>query len=324
MAQPRVFISSTFYDLRYVRNDLEQFVQTLGYEPVLNERGSVPYSKTDALENDAYREITNCDILVSIVGGRYGQKSEHSESSISQEEVKQALEMDKPVYFFVEKRVFAEYETYKRNKNRSSEIEFSSVDSVEIFEFLDHITSMNRNNPIAEFDGAGEIIRFLREQWAGLFQRLLQEQTRTTELELIQKLRYSAETMEKLLSHFSEKEYADENTMKEVLLFNHPAHQNLKSTLNARYPTFFTNKKEMEQFIAAKGYEVIDLWELDNPNWFEYIYRTNKNKRARVNVCAQIFDENGNLKVLKYEDWDDNWIYKDYIKSGDDEDEIPF
>ena len=37
MAKPRVFISSTFYDLRQVRQDLDQFIMSLGYEPIRNE-----------------------------------------------------------------------------------------------------------------------------------------------------------------------------------------------------------------------------------------------------------------------------------------------
>lgn len=32
MAKPRVFISSTFYDLRQIRSDLDNFIDTLGYE----------------------------------------------------------------------------------------------------------------------------------------------------------------------------------------------------------------------------------------------------------------------------------------------------
>jgi hypothetical protein len=43
MAIPRVFISSTWYDLKYIRENLRYFVKTLGYEPVLSEEGSVFY-----------------------------------------------------------------------------------------------------------------------------------------------------------------------------------------------------------------------------------------------------------------------------------------
>jgi hypothetical protein len=37
MAKPRIFVSSTFYDLRQIRSDLERFIKEIGYEPVLNE-----------------------------------------------------------------------------------------------------------------------------------------------------------------------------------------------------------------------------------------------------------------------------------------------
>ena len=50
MARPRVFISSTFYDLRHVRADLEAFIRDMGYDPVLHERGAVPYGSDQALE----------------------------------------------------------------------------------------------------------------------------------------------------------------------------------------------------------------------------------------------------------------------------------
>lgn len=45
MAKPRVFISSTFYDLRTVRLELDKFIESIGYEPIRNEEGDIPYGK---------------------------------------------------------------------------------------------------------------------------------------------------------------------------------------------------------------------------------------------------------------------------------------
>ena len=44
MAKPRVFISSTYYDLKHVRSSLENFVESLGFEAILSEKGSITYS----------------------------------------------------------------------------------------------------------------------------------------------------------------------------------------------------------------------------------------------------------------------------------------
>ena len=74
MARPRIFISSTFYDLRQVRDDLERSIRELGYEPVRHEAGSVPYSKDERLEAAAYREVELCDVIVAVVGGRFGHR----------------------------------------------------------------------------------------------------------------------------------------------------------------------------------------------------------------------------------------------------------
>ena len=75
MAKPRVFISSTYYDLRAIRADLERYIREHGFEPVLNERGHVPFHAEKRLKDACYKEIELSDILVSIIGGRYGTES---------------------------------------------------------------------------------------------------------------------------------------------------------------------------------------------------------------------------------------------------------
>jgi hypothetical protein len=75
MAKPRVFISSTYYDLKYVRSSLELFVESLGFDPVLSERGDVAYAHDRPLDESCYREVQNCGIYVLIIGGRYGSEA---------------------------------------------------------------------------------------------------------------------------------------------------------------------------------------------------------------------------------------------------------
>jgi hypothetical protein len=42
----------------------------MGYDPVLHERGALPYGSKEKLEEYCYREIHQGDLLVSIIGGR--------------------------------------------------------------------------------------------------------------------------------------------------------------------------------------------------------------------------------------------------------------
>ena len=129
MAKPRIFISSTYYDLRHVRASLESFVQSLGYEPILSEKGDIAFSPDTPLDESCYREAASADMLILIIGGRYG--TERSESrgdlgrsfyerydSITKQEYSSALGNNVPVWILVDAQVYAEYQTYQKNKIR--------------------------------------------------------------------------------------------------------------------------------------------------------------------------------------------------------------
>ena len=88
MAKPRIFISSTFYDLKQIRTDLDNFIKGLGYDVVRNEQGGIPYGTNENLEDYCYSEIASVDILVAIIGGRFGSTSKDEKYSISNEEIK--------------------------------------------------------------------------------------------------------------------------------------------------------------------------------------------------------------------------------------------
>lgn len=189
MARPRVFISSTYFDLKSIRAELNRFVLNHGYEPVEHERNQIPWGKTENLERYCYQEIGFCDILVSIIGGRFGSESKDSGIySISQMELKTAHKLGKQVYIFVERDVLSEYRTFSRNRN-STQIQYVSVDNVKIFEFLDEVYSLPRNNPVSPFETSGDIVHALQDQWAGLFQRLLAKEAQDTEIQLFRELK---------------------------------------------------------------------------------------------------------------------------------------
>lgn len=189
MAKPRVFISSTYYDLKHVRASLEVFVESLGFEPILAEYGSIAYDPTQPLDESCYREAQSSDILVLIIGGRYGsiassqtgmgKKREEELESITRREFSRAHEADIPTFVLVEHGVFSEYQTYLRNKDNKS-IVYAHVDSPDVFKFIEFIYSKTRNNPIQSFEKGADIEVWLRDQWAGIFQELLRQRKAST------------------------------------------------------------------------------------------------------------------------------------------------
>lgn len=192
MAKPRVFISSTFYDLKHIRSSLENFIDTLGYESILSEKGSIAYNPDIPLDESCYREVQSCDIFVLIIGGRYGSsassevKSDQKDfftryESITKLEYENAIKSDTPIYILIERSVYSEYDTFKKNRNNKT-IKYAHVDSVNIFDFIDEILSQPKNNPIYQFERHIDIESWLRLQWAGLFQELIRKRKSQTDI----------------------------------------------------------------------------------------------------------------------------------------------
>lgn len=326
MAKPRVFISSTFYDLRQVREDIERMILDLGYDPVRNETGAIPYSKRESPEDSAYREIERCDILVSIIGGRFGTPSrDKSGYSISQNELRRALERGVQVFIFIEKSVQSEYEVFRRNKH-IKEVQYAVADAVEIFEFIEQIYSLPMNNAVFYFETASEIASHLKLQWAGLFQRFLQEQTRLEELHVLSDLNATAKTLKEVVDFLTEeRKNRDNDAINTILRINHPIFRRLAELTQTEYRVFFTNRNEMEKWLNVRGWVfVFDPWEMDDGSSEEWI---NKKLNAVIKFKTLVFDANNKLILYSKEDWDDNWIQYAQLASPtqtEEEDDIPF
>ena len=101
MAVPRVFISSTYYDLKQVRFNIGDFIKNLGYEAVMHERSGVVYTQNEPLEQDCYHELASCDIVVCVIGNHFGSRSAGNELSITMNEIQTAIKNRKKVYIFI-------------------------------------------------------------------------------------------------------------------------------------------------------------------------------------------------------------------------------
>ncbi len=319
MAKPKIFISSTFYDLRQVRADLEKFVKDLGYEPILNEQGDIPYGKEEKLEEYCYKEISNVDILVSIIGGRFGSESKNEKNSISQMELKTAYDLNKQVYIFIEKNVYNEYNFYLNNKDNVN-LKFTYADNIKIYSFIESVETLPINNTIQGFETSSDITQFLKLQWAGLFQRFLQEQTRVKELNVIKGIENTAKTLNQLVTFLTEEKRDKDNAINEILLSNHPAMEQIKELLNISYRVFFTNKDEFIDLISARGFK-----ESDNNLPFddEQVWTSErKSKKYTLSFSNKIFNADNKLKIYTKEEWDPNNI--ELLVEEIEDDELPF
>ena len=194
MAKPRIFISSTYYDLKYIRTSLESFIHSFGYEPVLFESGDIFFSHEKPLDESCYAELKNCHMQILIIGGSYGSAnsslklSEEDKkdpykifNSITKTEFEVAHKRQIPIYFFVENGVLSEYNTYKKNRDNKT-IKYANVSSVNIFSLLDDIHTLQKGNFIQGFTKFEDISEWLKMQWAHLMTEFISNRSRQIEI----------------------------------------------------------------------------------------------------------------------------------------------
>lgn len=181
--KPRIFISSTFYDLKYIREDLANFVRTYDYEPVLFEDGDIGYTPGKNLDKSCYESMRSSDMVILIIGGEYGsaasgeKKDEFKEyMSVTRNEFRTAIDAGIPIFVMIDKKVMTEYGVYEANydsiEKENSEMRFPSTKDINVFRFIKEIKGIV-TLPIQEFERSSDIKGFISKQWADMFKNYL-------------------------------------------------------------------------------------------------------------------------------------------------------
>lgn len=206
MPDLRVFVSSTCYDLSLLRSQLRTFIRSVGFEPVMSDYEDILYDPRTHTHTSCVDEVSTCDMLVFIIGSRFGGKSsiealskidfekierecpsiddlkKSGVYSVTQLEVLKAIESSIPIYVFIESRVYHDHAVFEKNKDSAhiSDIVFPSIDKQEtakyIFGFINFIRLRAKGNSIFSFEKGLDIEEILKKQWASYFQKLLNEQ----------------------------------------------------------------------------------------------------------------------------------------------------
>lgn len=228
--KPRIFISSTFYDLKYVREDISNFVKAHDFEPIMFEDGDIGYTPGKSLDTSCYETMRSADMVLLIIGGNYGSpasvetndKKEFGEyTSITRQEFKTAQENGIPIFVFIEAPVSAEFNVYELNreiiKNSSEQFAFSATKNLNVFSFISEIKSIG-NIAITEFNRPSEIKDFLGKQWSDMFKNYLktlkEDNDQAKISDSLTDLRAAIQEMQLLVNGLFEKAFNKQNDIK--------------------------------------------------------------------------------------------------------------
>lgn len=164
--KPTVFVSSTCYDLKQVRNDLKSIIEEdIGLEAMLSEYESFPIDPSLGTVENCLRIVEQrADIFILIIGSRYGSTVDNGKS-ITNLEYLRAKAKGIPIYAFVDKSIMRNMPLWRKNPT----MDFSPVvDNPALFNFAEEVMSVD-SVWVHEFEVAKDIATIIKSQLSYLF-----------------------------------------------------------------------------------------------------------------------------------------------------------
>ncbi|MCD9576507.1 DUF4062 domain-containing protein [Flavobacterium soyae] len=235
MATPRLFVSSTCYDLQEIRFQLRNFIRDFGYDAVMSEFDDIFYNYESHVQDSCIEEINKCQLFILVVGNNYGsfyhqdKQDDNIPESVTLREFRRALDVKIYKHIFINKYVEYDYKNYKRaldkvilkhfQKNNIPNDETDNVrnqvkrdfdeqyhfpyDSYKfVFYFLDIIHEIKEGNAINTFESFSDIKDTLRKQWANFMYESLTKKDKVQTI--IQPLETKIDRIEKNISKLFE------------------------------------------------------------------------------------------------------------------------
>jgi hypothetical protein len=164
-----LFISSTCYDLKSLREHLRSEITSWGHDSVLSEYPSFPVSpELSTVENCKRVVKERADMLVLIVGGKRGSLDPSTQKSVVNSEYQEARLAGLDCVVFVDKQVWDLLPIYRKNKDA----DFTpTVDNPAVFSFIEQI--IEDTKWVFPFTRTEEVLETLRIQLSTRFRDLL-------------------------------------------------------------------------------------------------------------------------------------------------------
>ena len=98
-------VSSTVHHYEYQLAQVEAILRGYRYEVIMSPAGTVPIQVGAHNFDACLRAVEACDVFMGIIRGAYGSGRAPGEPSITHQEIRHAIKLDKPRLFAVEQKV---------------------------------------------------------------------------------------------------------------------------------------------------------------------------------------------------------------------------
>ena len=317
MATPKVFVSSTCFDLKEVRDSISRFIKNFGFEPILSEHGDVFYHPDLHTHEACIHEVSNCQLFILIIGGRFGGTYDiDKQKSITNAEYDAARQLNIPVFTYIKKGVYDNHHTYQANKTKEFVKDMDSPhiekqdNAINIFNFIDQVRKSKTNNAFETFETANEIEIHLRKQWAGMFfdflkNREVKEQVNFANF-MLSGLQTSSEKLEEMLKGLYKPTHQEETLDNIEQKYASIKFFKLLLTDDVNPSELYLgNKKDLEKLSNINP---------ENKKWFEYlidlgVYELEEDEHG-IYLKFKGIGEDNSSPIIKDKDEDDDTFEK--------------
>lgn len=176
-----LFVSSTVYDNEKLLDQLYPILTGFGYKVWMSRKGTVPVNPGETTFQSCLRAVEQCDLFLGIITPSYGSGKETGKLSITHQEIKRAIELDKPRWWVAHSEViFARrllndlgYVTSAQRGNLKLKPGAKSITDLRVIDMYEDAIrheepdlAMRTSNWVHEFNSDNDVLLFVQEQFS--------------------------------------------------------------------------------------------------------------------------------------------------------------
>lgn len=236
-------------------------------------------------------------------------------------ELKTAIKARKKVFIFIMKDVFVENITYLKNKDNGNFVP-AFADNIMIHEFIAELKKNVNSHPITPFDDTSDIIKNLKNQFAGMFQRLLmQEATLTTE-KTSYDLQETADKMQSILNDFMTEQQQLVQKINSGIFNNNLTLQYIRNFLGLKNAYLIINDiTTLDEFMSLLGFTKKIF---ATSNFIRVFTKIVSSSEKTIKLSKTLFNDDNTLKDIRDKELLKNLIITEEKPLGMSEDDLPF
>lgn len=179
--KPVIFVSSTVYGIEELLERIYTLLTAFGYEVWMSHKGTLPViSKLTAFEN-CIKGVENCDLFLGLITPNYGSGiNKDTDTSITHEEMKKALELKKPRWLLTHDHVVFSrkflndmgFNTSEKRKKLTLKPKSTSISDLRIIDMYEEAIQVEKPLPerhgnwVQKFETDEDALLFVSSQFS--------------------------------------------------------------------------------------------------------------------------------------------------------------